>query len=75
MIFTNFDKTLADSLIFTSPGRKALPQSSTQVALGPHGPAALLTHNEIPTEAVISLESRIIGIEHEDERCEYHLGV
>lgn len=51
-----------------SPAKDALPQASTQVvALGLREPATLLTHNEIPTEAVISLESSIIGIEHEDE--------
>ena len=71
----NFDNTSAYSFIFMSPARDALPQASTQVALGLCGPATLLTHNEILTEAVISLESRIIGIEHEDERREYHLGV
>lgn len=75
LIFTNFDNTSAPSFICMSPARTALAQASTQVALGLQGPATVLTHNEIQTEAVISSESRIIGIEHEDERREHHVGV
>ena len=57
-----------------SPVIKVSPYTSTQITLGLDGPAALLTHNEIQMEAVISLESRVISIKDEDERHEYHLG-
>ena len=53
-----------------SPVIKASSYTSTQITLGLDGPAALLTHNEIQMEAVISLENRVISIRDEDERYE-----
>lgn len=58
-----------------SPAIKASPYTSTPITLGLDGPAALLTHNEIQMEAVVSLESRVISIGDEDERHEYPLGI
>ena len=57
-----------------SPAIKAFPYTSAQITLGLDGPAALLTHNEIHMETIISLESRVISIGDEDERHEYPLG-